>query len=201
MGLRTRVALLSAALVALSPAVARAQPGEAVAPARVVVAPAAPGRWFVHLNLGVNAYTYAAPGEASGVALPAQHIWPGNRLILLEQLGAGYFVHPRVSVRLTLQFAQYVRWGTDTTATESAFSLFGPIAWAAFHAGPFFVGAGPLFAVYTPRGFDFGIFTAMGASAPVGGGFAIGGAVQMPLMLYQRVQFGISPAFFVAKRF
>ncbi len=182
--------------------------GSISAPAAAQDAPApspppapAPRPFLVHLNVGVNAYTYAgAFMDGSGNMNGEAHLWPGNRLMLLQQLGFGYWVHPNVRLTLTLQL---VETATNLPPNASALTLMGAIPWVAVTEGPFFVGAGPLFAwwAYGTAGFAAGVFLATGFTIPVGGGWAVGAAVQAPLLWGQRFSFGVSPALVVAHRF
>jgi hypothetical protein len=151
---------------------------------------------MVHLNFGINAYTYAAPTASSA----AMNMMPTNRLILLQQVGFGYWVHPNVRLQLTLQFTESV---TGLPATASPLTLLGAIPWVVYTNGMFFAGAGPLIAVraYGQWQPDLGLFSAVGISVPVGEGFGVGAALQVPIMFLQRFSIAVSPAIFVAKRF
>ena len=155
----------------------------------------------MYLNLGLNAYTYVdAFMDASGNMVPDAHLWPGNKLMLLQQLGFGYWVHPNVRLTVTLQFAETL---TNLPPGGSPLTLMGAIPWVAFTHGPVFAGAGPLFAWWScgAASFAAGVFLATGFTVPVGGGWALGAAVQAPLLWGQRFSFGITPALVIAHRF
>ncbi|CAG0990860.1 hypothetical protein ARNL5_03221 [Anaerolineae bacterium] len=160
-----------------------------------------PGDFMVHLNLGVNAYTYLGAFQSQpGTIVAEAHTWPGDRLMLLEQLGAGYWVHPNLRITITLQFVQTV---TSLKPGESPLTLMGAIPWLTFTHGVFFAGAGPIFAWWSYANLDFaaGLFLAAGVAFPLGSGWALGAAIQAPLLWGRRFSFGISPALTIAYRF
>lgn len=191
---RTALAVLAVSGLALAPRVARAQ--EAAASAAPPRAAPTPGRWFAHANLAVNAFTWlgATPTQA------ARWVTPADRLILLQQLGAGYWVHPNVRLQLTLQFVETV---TGTAQDESALSLYGAIPWVVFTYKRLFVGTGVLLAARSAGRdqFDAGWFTAVGVTFPLGRGWALAAAVQAPVMFVQRLSVAVSPALIVSYRF
>jgi hypothetical protein len=174
-----------------------APPPPAVAPAPRQTPPAnVPGRWMVHLNVAVNVWTHLAPLHLSGAA----DFTPDNHLIVLQQLGIGYWIEPHVRLQLTLQFGETITGMQDGRA---AMTLFGAIPWVAYTDGPFFAGAGFLIAPRANNRWDtdIGIFMAAGAVAPLGHGWGLGGAVQLPVMFYQRITFAVSPAVMLCYRF
>lgn len=175
---------------AQTPAVTEPTSAPAPAPAR------APGRWFVHANLAVNAFTWLDSTSTQG----SRWVTPADKLILLQQLGAGYWVHPNLRLNLTLQFVETV---TGRAPNESAMTLYGAITWATFTYQRFFAGAGILWAARSAGKdqFDAGIFTAMGVTFPLGRGWGVAAAVQAPIMFVQRLSVAVSPAFIVTYRF
>lgn len=164
--------------------------------AQTVAAPPTPRRLLVHLNLGVPVVTYLG---ADG-ARPATTLTPADRLVVLQQLGVGYQVRPTLRVQLTLQMAETL---SGLPQGASAWTLGGAIAWAVYTRGPFFAGAGPIVAArsYGEWSPDVGLFTAVGASLPLGAGFAVGAAVQAPVWFGRRFSVSVAPALFVARRF
>lgn len=132
-------------------------------------APAAPRRFMIHLNQGMNLYTYLGPTQTD----TEKHFNPTNRLILLQQLGAGYWVLPNLRLQFTLQFIETV---TGLPSGASPFTFFGFIPWAVYTNGPFFAGAGAMIGVrsYGEWEPDLGIFLGTGAGFPIGGGFVWG---------------------------
>lgn len=184
-----------------SPAPEASTSTEVSAPVETPSPPPAFKPFMVHMNLALNAYTYlGAFMHSSGNMVNDAHLWPGNRLMLLQQLGVGYWVHPNIRLTLTLQL---VETATNLPEGASPLTLMGVIPWVTFTEGPFFVGAGPLFAWWSYGIADFaaGIFLAAGFTIPLGGGWALGAAVQGPLLWGQRFSFGLSPALVMAHRF
>src|SRR5262249_23595312 len=121
-------------------------------------APKPPGKFLVYTSFAFNVYTYL--GE-SGMA-PATNITPADRAIIYQQVGFGYFVHPKVRLTLTLLFGETV---TGLPATASKFTVFSIIPWVVYTDKGFFTGIGPSLAPvsYGKVGnFDAGIFTATG---------------------------------------
>lgn len=158
--------------------------------------PRAPGRWFVHANLAVNAFTWLDSTSSQA----SRWVTPADKFILLQQLGAGYWVHPNLRLNLTLQFVETL---TGRGPNESALTLYGAIPWATFTYQRFFAGAGILFAARSAGKdqFDAGLFLATGVTFPLGRGWALAAAVQAPVMFVQRVSIAVSPAFIVSYRF
>jgi len=105
---------------------------------------------------------------------------------------------------LSLQFVETVG---GRPANVSPFSLFGIIPWVGWHPIPsfrqFFVGTGPLLAPrnYGKNEFDIGIWSTAGVGFPVGKGFSLGGAVQVPVMFKVRTAVTVAPAIFASYRF
>ncbi|MEK6606481.1 MAG: hypothetical protein AABZ30_02365 [Myxococcota bacterium] len=163
--------------------------------AGAAVAEAPPKPWLIHANLGVNAYTYLGAKDPD----TSHHFTPDERLVLLQQIGAGYFVHPNLRLQLMLQLAETL---SGLPAGKSTMTLFGVIPWAVLTDGRFFTGAGPLIA---PRSYgqdelDAGVFTAHGVGFPLGGGWGLAGAVQVPVMLKRRLSVQVSPAVVLLRR-
>lgn len=199
----------------VAPAGSSPTPLESTAPAAVTTLARRPPmrRWFAHLNLGVPVYTTIGPWTSPlGGAVGAQSFTPDQRFILVQLVGAGYWVHPHVRLTLSLQFAetltsQPVAMPAGAT-TLTGLSFMGGIAWAAFTWGPVFAGiglvAGPRWMGNSAHHWiygDVGVFTCAGAAVPLGAGFALGLAVQMPVTFNPAVNFTIVPALTLGRRF
>src|SRR6266446_4850991 len=92
-------------------------------------APKPPGRFLVYTSFAFNVYTYLG---AQGTSL-ATNVTPDNRAIIYQQLGFGYFVHPKLRLTLTLQFGETL---TGLSNGASHFTLVGIIPWLVFtHRG------------------------------------------------------------------
>jgi hypothetical protein len=168
-------------------------------PQQAVVKPApkTPGRFLTYTSFAFNVYTHLG---ASGAA-PAADLTPANRAIIYQQLGFGYFVHPKLRLTLTLQFGETL---TGLPANASRFTLLGIIPWLVFTHRGFFTGAGPVLAPISygkAPNFDAGIYTATGYIFPLGHGLSLAPAIQLVLMLNQRVSFAITPTVALAYRF
>ncbi len=166
------------------------------APTLLQSPPPRPRSWFVHANLAVNAFTWL--GETS--TQPSRLIGPGDRFILLQQLGVGRWVHPNVRLQLTLQFVETL---SGLGPNESGLSLYGAIPWVVLTYGRFFVGTGVLLAARSggKDQFDAGWFTGLGVTFPLSNGWALAAAVQAPVMFVQRLSVAVSPALIVSYRF
>ena len=179
------------------PAPASEQP-EADSAAAPEMPPAPPPKRFVaHLNVGLVAYNWVG---ASG-AMPSGGASLADRQTLVQLAGLGYFVRPNLRLMLSLQLAETIGGGKPG---QSAFALGGVIPWVAWHPiAPLFLGVGVLLAArsYAQWKFDAGVFTCIGAVWPVGGGFAVGAAVQVPITFVVRPAVSVVPALFVAYRF
>lgn len=170
---------------------ASAEPAPASAPS-----PAA-NRFMVHLNFGLVAYNWAG---ASG-ATPSSSVTLADRQTIVQLAGIGYFLRPNLRVMLSVQLAETVGGGKPGS---SAFTLGGVIPWIAWHPiAPVFLGVGALLAPrsYAQWTFDAGVFTCVGATLPLGAGFALGAAVQVPIMFVVRPTVSLVPAVFLAYRF
>lgn len=167
----------------------------------IAPAPPAPGPWIAHLNVGFVAFNWVGARDGQ----PSQTVTVADRQSILQLAGFGYFVRPSLRVMLSLQFVELVGGGPPGAST---LSLVGAIPWVGWHPfapefAPLFVGAGPLLAPrsYGKNQFDAGLWTAIGVGFPIGSGFALGGAVQVPTMFKVRTAVTIAPAAFVAYRF
>ncbi|MBL8955699.1 MAG: hypothetical protein JNK82_33300, partial [Myxococcaceae bacterium] len=125
---------------------------------------------------------------------------PANRMMLFEQLGAGYWVHPLVRVQLTLMLGETA---TGLPPGGSAFTLAAAMPLVVLTWKGAFIGTGPLIAprAFGTWGVHIGLFTFLGYGLPLGKGFALGLAVQVPVMFAQRVSVAVTPALFVGYRF
>ncbi len=191
--------ILAASMLLLTadPALAQeAPPATTLTLASALPTPPPPRNWFVHANLAVNAFTWL--GETS--TQPSRWIGPGDRFILLQQLGVGRWVHPNVRLQLTLQFVETL---SGLGPNESALSLYGAIPWVVFTYKRFFVGTGVLLAARSggKDQFDAGWFTGLGVTFPLSNGWALAAAVQAPVMFVQRLSVAVSPALIVSYRF
>src|SRR5438874_2943439 len=148
-------------------------------------APKPPGRFLVYTSFAFNVYTYLG---AQGMS-PSTNLTPDNRAIIYQQLGFGYFVHPKLRLTLTLQFGETL---TGLPNGASHFTLVGLIPWLVFTHRGFFTGAGPVLAPISygkVPNFDAGIYTATGYTFKLGRGLSLSPALQVVLMLNQRFAF------------
>ncbi len=179
-----------------------ASAGIAAEPARSAVSsetapPPAPARnGFVHVNLAVNVYTWLGATASA----PATDFTPATRLSLFQQVGAGYWVHPLLRLQLTLMFGETV---TGLPPGGSAFTLASAMPLAVLTWKGAFLGTGPLIAprAFGTWAFHFGWFNFAGYGVPLGGGFILAVAVQVPVMFLQRVSVAVTPALMLAYRF
>jgi hypothetical protein len=186
---------------------ARAQEAGGEAPATdatatiVKPAPKPPGRYFVHANFAFNVYTYlSAMGDGMGPRA-ATHLTPANRAIIFEQVGFGYYVHPKLRLQLTMQIGETL---TGLPDGKSPVALLAFLPLAVFTHKGFVLGVGPQFAPISantvPR-VDGGLFAVTGYTFKLPKGFSLGGLVQGSFLFRDRVTAAISPAVIVANRF
>lgn len=180
--MRAATALLALPILAAQPALADAAPP--------------PGRLFLHASFGVNVYTHLGPSGGS----PASDVTPDHKLMLFEQAGVGYWVHPLLRVQLTFMFGETV---TGLKPGASPLTLVSAIPCLVFTFKGLFVGTGPLFAPLAFGTWDFhvGLFTVAGVAFRLGGGVSLGLAVQAPVMFEQRFSVAVTPAVILGKRF
>ena len=173
-------------------------PAPSEAPVSVTkAAPKPPGKFLVYTSFAFNVYTYLGP---QGTA-PSTNLTPDNRAIIYQQLGFGYFVHPKLRLTLTMQFGETL---TGLPNGASHFTLLGIIPWLVFTHRGFFTGAGPVLAPISygkVPNFDAGIYTATGYTFKLGRGLSLSPALQVVLMLNQRVSFALTPTVALAYRF
>jgi hypothetical protein len=184
--------------------VAQATPTMAPAPAAVaapimLTKPASrfKGNLITYASFAFNAYTYLG---ASGKS-PQTNLNPGNRAIIYQQLGFGWFFHRLFRVMLTLQFGETL---TNVPAGASTFTVFGIIPWVVFSTHGFWTGAGPVLAPISygkAPNFDAGIYTATGYAVKLGKGFTLPMGVQLVFMLSQRTSIAVTPTVALAYRF
>ena len=197
-----RTILLCCALVGSARAAEEPPPSPASAPVEAPVtiakpAPKPPGKFLVYTSFAFNAYTYLG---AQGMS-PATNLTPDNRAIIYQQLGFGYFVHPKLRLTLTLQFGETL---TGLPNGASHFTLLGIIPWLVFTHRGFFTGAGPVLAPISygkVPNFDAGIYTATGYTFKLPRNLSLSPALQVVLMLNQRVSFALTPTLALAYRF
>jgi hypothetical protein len=153
-------------------------------------------RVFVYESFGFNVLTYTG---ASG-KVPSSTVTPGDKVILFEQAGVGYWVHPNIRLQVTGMFGETV---TGLKPGASSFTLGAVIPCVFYTNGGFFAGGGPLFAprAFGTDGFNFGIFSVAGYAFPLGHGLTVAGAVQAPVMLAQKDSVAITPAINFGERF
>ncbi len=153
-------------------------------------------RAFVYESFGFNVVTYTG---ASG-KVPSSTITPGDKVILFEQAGIGYWVHPNIRLQVTGMFGETV---TGLKPGASSFTLGSVIPCVFYTNGGFFAGGGPLFAprAFGTNGFNFGIFSVTGYAFSLGHGLTLAGAVQAPVMLAQKDSVAFTPALLVGERF
>jgi hypothetical protein len=205
LGVQSRIApLVIAGSVLLASPSLRAEEAVAKEPVSVTVAqppPPKPGKFFAHANVAFNVYTYLGPtGNGMGAAAE-QHIHPGNRAILFQQLGFGYFFHKMLRVQLTFQVGETL---SGLPAGKDTVALFGIIPWLVFAHKGFVTGIGPILAPISantvPR-FDAGIFTATGYTFKLPKGFSIGALMQVVFFFRDRTTIAVSPAVIAGYRF
>jgi hypothetical protein len=175
-------------------------PAPLQAPVTVAKPQPSPGKFFVHANVAFNAYTFLGSPYAGGNEV---HVHPGNRAILFQQLGFGYFFHKMLRVQLTVQFGETM---TDSISDGKArgFSLFSIIPWLIFTTKGFVLGIGPQIAPVTlgqAGRVDGGLFMATGYTFKLPKGFVIGPLVQLAMFFRDRVTAAVSPAVIVGYRF
>lgn len=170
-------------------------------PAATPARPSTPGPWIAHLNVGFVAFNWAGATDT----LPSQTATVADRQMVLQLAGAGYFIRPNLRLMVSVQFVELVAGGPPGA---SPLALVGVIPWVGWHPlapafPPLFVGAGPLlaFRAYGKDQLDAGLWTAVGLGFPIGRGFLIGAAVQVPIMFVVRTAVTVAPAAFVAYRF
>jgi hypothetical protein len=153
-------------------------------------------RAFVHESFGFNVVTYTG---ASG-KVPSSTTTPGDKAILFEQAGIGYWVHPNIRLQVTGMFGETV---TGLKPGASSFTLGAVIPCVFYTNGGFFAGGGPLFAprAFGTNGFNFGIFSVAGYAFSLGHGLTLAGAVQAPVMLAQKDSVAVNPAMIFGERF
>jgi hypothetical protein len=173
-------------------------PPSVEAPVAIVKpAPKPPGKFLVYTSFAFNVYTYLG---AQGMS-PATNLTPDNRAIIYQQLGFGYFVHPKLRLTLTLQFGETL---TGLPNGASNFTLLAVIPWLVFTHRGFFTGAGPVLAPISygkVPNFDAGIYTATGYTFKLPRNLSLSPALQAVLMLNQRVSFALTPTVALAYRF
>jgi hypothetical protein len=212
---RTRLPLTLTTVVGLlaSPAwaddaseVPAAPPAAARAPARDAPLPAPEQtqtpdqtalhhRLFVHESFGFNVLTYTA---ASG-KVAASTTTPGDKVILYQQVGIGYWVHPNIRLQLTGILGETV---SGLKPGASSFTMGGVIPCAFYTNGGFFAGGGPLLAprAFGANAFNIGIFSLVGYAFALGHGLTLAGAVQAPVMLEQKESVAVTPAIILGER-
>jgi len=124
-----------------------------------------------------------------------------QRQSVLQFVGLGYFVAPQWRLTASVQLVETLG---GRKPDESAFTAANLILWAAYHPVKwFFVGLGPLIAAraYGKWQLDAGIFSAVGVALPLGGGFALGAAVQVPFTFVVRPAVAVSAVAFISYRF
>ena len=198
-----RTAALALAVLVLAPA---ARASEAPAPATspteppptvVKAAPKKPGKFLVYTSFAFNVYTYLG---AQGTS-PSMNLTPDNRAIIYQQLGFGYFPHPNLRLTLTFQFGETL---TGLPNGASHYTLFGIVPWLVYTTHGFYTGAGPMLAPVSygkAPNFDAGIYTATGYIFKLPKNLSLAPAVQLVLMLNQRVSFAVTPTVALAYRF
>lgn len=176
----------------------------ASAPAPIVVekpAPKKPGKYFVHANFAVNAYTYlGAMGDGMGPRAET-HYTPANRALIFQQIGVGYWVHPMLRLQLTLQIGETL---TGLPDGKNPVALLALLPLAVFTHKGFVLGAGPQIAPISantvPR-LDGGIFLVTGYTFKLPKGFSLGALLQGSFLFRDRVTAALSPAVIVGYRF
>jgi hypothetical protein len=192
------VACLACSLAATARGAEESSSPPAEAPVTIAKpAPKPPGKLLVYSSFAFNVYTYLG---AQGTS-PSTNLTPDNRAIIYQQLGFGYFVHPKLRLTLTLQFGETL---TGLPNGASHFTLLGIIPWLVFTDHGFFTGIGPVLAPISygkVPNFDAGIYTATGYTFKLARGLSLSPALQVVLMLEQRLSFALTPTLALAYRF
>ena len=192
------VACLACSLAATARGAEESSSPAAEAPVTIAKpAPKPPGKLLVYSSFAFNVYTYLG---AQGTS-PSANLTPDNRAIIYQQLGFGYFVHPKLRLTLTLQFGETL---TGLPNGASHFTLLGIIPWLVFTDHGFFTGIGPVLAPISygkVPNFDAGIYTATGYTFKLARGLSLSPALQVVLMLEQRLSFALTPTLALAYRF
>jgi len=192
------VACLACSLAATARGAEESSSPPAEAPVTIAKpAPKPPGKLLVYSSFAFNVYTYLG---AQGTS-PSANLTPDNRAIIYQQLGFGYFVHPKLRLTLTLQFGETL---TGLPNGASHFTLLGIIPWLVFTDHGFFTGIGPALAPISygkVPNFDAGIYTATGYTFKLARGLSLSPALQVVLMLEQRLSFALTPTLALAYRF
>ncbi len=117
-----------------------------------------------------------------------------------EQVGAGYWVHPNVRLQLTGMLGETLSGLKPGARALTQISFF---PWVAFTTHGFFAGAGPLFAprAFGIDAFNIGIFSCAGYGLPLGQGWSLSLALQVPVLIEQRTSVAITPALVLGWRF
>jgi len=198
-----RTAALALAVLVLAPAARASEaPPPATSPTEtpptlVKPAPKPPGKFLVYTSFAFNVYTYLG---AQGTS-PSTNLTPDNRAIIYQQLGFGYFPHPNLRLTLTFQFGETL---TGLPSGASHYTLFGIVPWLVYTTHGFYTGAGPMLAPVSygkAPNFDAGIYTATGYIFKLPKNLSLAPAVQLVLMLNQRVSFAVTPTVALAYRF
>jgi hypothetical protein len=183
-----------------APPTSPAVPASAATPMVSITAPAPkpPGNFFVHVNMAMNAFTYLGPANGK----PETYIDPSKRVILLEQVGLGYYFHRMLRAQLSFQFGETLTAESDSV--KRGFSLFAIIAQLVFTHSGFAFGVGPIVAPIsygTAGQLDAGIFTSTGYAFKLPKGFSIAPVVTATLWFNVRFSASISPTLVFASRF
>ncbi len=198
-----RTAAFALVLVALAPVAGAAEtspppPSDSSStPTLVAPAPKKAGKFLVYTSFAFNVYTYLG---AQGTS-PATTLTPDNRAIIYQQLGFGWFPHPNLRLTLTFQFGETL---TGLPSGASHYTLFGIIPWLVYTTHGFYTGAGPMLAPVSyakAPNFDAGIYTATGYIFKLPKNLSLAPALQLVLMLNQRVSFAVTPTVALAYRF
>jgi hypothetical protein len=152
--------------------------------------------FFVHESFGVNVVTYT---QASGKT-PSSTVTPGDKAIVFQQIGVGYWVHPNIRLQLTGIFGETL---SGLKPGASSFTLGGVIPCVFYTNHGLFGGLGPLFAprAFGKDNFNVGLFSVAGYALPLGGGVSLAAAVQVPVMFEQMVSVAVTPAAILGERF
>ena len=147
-------------------------------------------------STAINLYTFLGATETK----ESQSVDLGDRVVLLQLLGFGYFPTEHLRLHLSVQFAETVSgpFPGDDRLTLAAF-----IPWAAYTSGRYYSGAGPLLASRSggTAKQDWGVFTSHGAAFKLGkSGLSLTTALVVPVMFGQRFSIAVSPAIGIGYR-
>jgi hypothetical protein len=157
-----------------------------VAPLAVHAAEAGDVTFPVLLGTNVWTHNFAQNGQ------PAKTVTIADRCVLIESIGAGYYVTDRLRVGFSVQFNEAVT-NPPPTSAFTQFSLNPQVNYNFW--GPLTVTVGTSF-VLRLNGisqFGFAPFGALSAGVPLGAGFSFIGGIAVPFFITPVTSVGLVP--------